>query len=96
MVLRSQRLEITMTFNPRHLPSRPHLEDEDRSSTDAVTAFLEPLRGTASFVTYSSAARHFLRWLDLRRIPLASVDATAVARFAKHRCRCPRSSTTPL
>ncbi len=85
-----------MTFSPHHLPSRPDSEDANPASADAVTVFLEPLRGTASFVNYSSAARHFLHWLDLRRIRLASVDATTVARFAKHRCRCPRYSPAQL
>src|SRR5712671_896723 len=85
-----------MIFNPRHLLFRPRLADDAPSSTDAVTAFLEPLRGTASFVNYGSAARHFLHWLDRRRLPLASVGATTVARFAKHQCRCPRYSPAQL
>lgn len=85
-----------MIFNPRHLLFRPRLADDAPSSTDAVTAFLEPLRGTASFVNYGSAARHFLHWLDRRRLPLASVGATSVARFAKHQCRCPRYSPAQL
>ena len=85
-----------MIFNPRHLLFRPRLADDAPSSTDAVTAFLEPLRGTASFINYGSAARHFLHWLDRRRLPLASVDATTVARFAKHQCRCPRYSPAQL
>lgn len=85
-----------MTFTPRHLPSRPHLRDKDCSSTDAVTAFLKPLRGAATLVNYGSAARHFLHWLDQRRISLVSVDATTIARFAKHRCHCPRYSPARL
>jgi site-specific recombinase XerD len=85
-----------MTLNPRHLPPRPHLKNQDDSSTDAVSAFLEPLRGAASFVNYGSAARHFLHWLDQRRISLVSVDATTIARFEKHRCNCPRYSPAQL
>lgn len=85
-----------MTFNPRHLLLRPPLADHAPSSTDAVTAFLEPLRGTASFIDYGRAARHFLHWLDRRRLPLASVDATTVARFAKHQCHCSRYSPAQL
>lgn len=84
-----------MTFSSRHLPLLPDPED-DLCSVDALAAFLEPLRGTASFVNYSSAARHFLHWLDCRSIPLIDVDATTVARFAKHRCRCPRYSPAQL
>ena len=85
-----------MVFNPRRLLLRPRLADDVRSSTDPVTAFLEPLRGTASFIKYGSAARHFLHWLDRRHIPLASVGATTVARFAKHQCCCPRYSPAQL
>lgn len=79
-----------MALNPYHLSSRLRLKDPDDSPTDAVSAFLEPLRGTDSFVKYGSAARHFLHWLDQRRISLVNVDATTIARFAKHRCHCPR------
>ncbi len=85
-----------MTFSPRHLPARPDPQDETRASADAITEFLERFRSTASFVNYGSAARHFLHWLGLRGIRLASVDATTVARFAKHRCRCPRYSPAQL
>lgn len=85
-----------MTSNPRQLLLRARLADDAPSSTDAVTAFLEPLRGTASFINYGSAARHFLHWLDRRGLPLASVSATTVARFARHQCRCPRYSPAQL
>src|SRR5208283_1733399 len=49
-----------------------------------------------TLVNYGSAARHFLHWLDQRRISLVSVDATTIARFAKHRCHCPRYSSARL
>ena len=64
-----------------------------------VSAFLEHLRSTRSpriSRHYSSAARHFLLWLDRCRIPATSADDTIVDRFARHRCRCPRYSRREL
>jgi site-specific recombinase XerD len=60
-----------------------------------VAAFLDHLRGVGSpgvLQLHGSAARHFLVWLDRRRIPLTSVDDAVVARFAQHQCRCHRYS----
>ncbi|MGO9544535.1 MAG: hypothetical protein ACLPPF_07055, partial [Rhodomicrobium sp.] len=61
--------------------------------------FLDHLRGefpSGLFQRYSSPARHFLFWLNERRIPVASVDDTVVDRFARHRCRCARYSPREL
>ena len=63
-----------MMFDAHHLPVRSQTDAANRASTDAAAAFLEPMRGTASFVIYGSAARHFLCWLDRRRVPISSVD----------------------
>jgi site-specific recombinase XerD len=75
-------------------------EAESAARDDAlVPAFLDDLRGTlspGSFRHYSSAARHFLVWLDRCRIPVANVDDTIVNRFARHRCRCPHYSSAAL
>lgn len=43
-----------------------------------------------------SAARHLLRWATDRQIPINDLDATAVDRFARHRCRCGRYSAAQL
>lgn len=56
-----------------------------------VQAFLGQRRGSRTsgqHLSYAAAARHFMFWLDKRRIPLISVDETVVRRFAKHRCDC--------
>jgi hypothetical protein len=39
-----------------------------------------------------SAARHFLKWAQARRIQTRDLDASAVDRFLRHRCRCDRYS----
>jgi site-specific recombinase XerD len=85
-----------MMFDAHHLPVRSQTDAANRASTDAAAAFLEPMRGTASFVIYGSAARHFLCWLGRRRIPISSVDMAIVRRFTKHRCCCPRYSAKQL
>jgi len=43
-----------------------------------------------------SAARHFLKWAKAHEIAYRDLDATAVDRFARHRCRCGRYSTGQL
>lgn len=43
-----------------------------------------------------SAARHFLKWTAAHGIARANLDAAAVDRFARHRCRCGRYSPRPL
>ncbi|WFU13339.1 tyrosine-type recombinase/integrase (plasmid) [Rhizobium sp. CB3090] len=63
---------------------------------DAVTEFLAPMRGKAGIFRYSSAARHFLFWLDQNRTQLSSVNASTVRRFANHACSCPRYSAVQL
>lgn len=85
-----------MIFDAHHLPACSQTDCADRGSTDAVAEFLEPMRGTSSFVNYGSAARHFLFWLKQNRISVSSVDVAIVHRFAKHRCRCPRYSPKQL
>lgn len=37
-----------------------------------------------------SAARHFLKWASAHDLPYKDLDAAAVDRFARHRCRCGR------
>jgi site-specific recombinase XerD len=77
------------------------LAEADRagSSHGLAVAFLDHLRDAGSLGAlglHGSAARHFLSWLESRRIPLASVDDTVVDRFARHRCRCSRYSPRML
>ena len=43
-----------------------------------------------------SAARHFLTWADAHRIAIRDLDAEAVDRFSRHRCRCGRYSPDQL
>ena len=43
-----------------------------------------------------SAARHFLKWATTRGITHTTLDAAAVDRFARHRCRCGRHSPGQL
>lgn len=43
-----------------------------------------------------SAARHFLKWAKAQEIAYRDLDATAVDRFARHRCRCGRYSPGQL
>ena len=43
-----------------------------------------------------SAARHFLQWAADRRVAIKDLDAAAVGRFARHRCRCGRYSSAQL
>ncbi len=53
-----------------------------------LTEYLNTQRGIPSFASRASAARHFVYWLRLRRVPVDQVDATVVERFARHRCQC--------
>jgi site-specific recombinase XerD len=85
-----------MIFDAHHLPPRVQTNYAGRESTDGLAEFLEQMRGTPAFVSYGSAARHFLFWLNRSRIPISSVDVAIVRRFAKHRCRCPRYSPKQL
>ena len=62
------------------------------SPEDTVRAFLEPMRGTAAFVTYGSAARHFLHWLEIGGIAIGEVNQSIIQRFADHDCSCLRYS----
>ncbi|CCV09134.1 Phage integrase [Mesorhizobium metallidurans STM 2683] len=43
-----------------------------------------------------SAARHFLKWAGAHDIAYKDLDAAAVDRFARHRCRCGRYSPRQL
>ena len=43
-----------------------------------------------------SAARHFLKWATTHGITHTDLDAAAVDRFARHRCRCGRYSPGQL
>jgi hypothetical protein len=43
-----------------------------------------------------SAARHFLKWATDRRVAIKDLDAAAISRFARHRCRCGRYSAAQL
>ena len=63
-----------------------------------LSSFLAPLRegSTGSFANYSSAARHFLYWLDRQGIAVSDIDDGIVRRFAKHRCSCPCYSSRVL
>jgi integrase len=66
---------------------------EEGVSTDALLAeYLDVLRASPSFGTRTSAARHFMHWLRLRRILLGGIDAAVIEAFSRHRCRCPRFS----
>jgi integrase len=44
--------------------------------------------------SYLQAASHLGRWLDDRGIPLAMLSDDALARFARHRCRCAGAGCT--
>ncbi|WBU54962.1 hypothetical protein [Paracoccus sp. SCSIO 75233] len=43
-----------------------------------------------------SAARHFLKWAQARKVPVRDLDASAIGRFLRHRCRCGRYSPNQL
>lgn len=76
-------------------PSSSDGELEQGASRHAdvlLAEYLDAQRGSPAFASHASAARHFLYWLRLRRIPLSGVDASVVQGFARHRCRCPRYS----
>ena len=53
-----------MIFDAHHLPAHSRTDCVNLRSTDALAEFLEPMRGTWSFVLDGSAARHFLFWLN--------------------------------
>jgi integrase len=88
-------------MTPQHTPSVCHPAEAGRADPHRglVAAFLDHLRDAGLpgiFPLQGSAARHFLAWIERRRIPLASVDDAVVARFARHRCHCPRYSPRSL
>lgn len=85
----------------KHSPSRHHLAKAGPGTpNDALAlAFLDHLGGARTSGRsrhYSSAARHFLLWLDRCRIPVTSIDDAIVDRFARHRCHCSRYSARQL
>lgn len=87
------------TTGHSHSDCRADGDSALRPDDHLVAAFIDDLRGTHAPGTlwgYMGAARHFLLWLARRRIPLSSVDDTAVERFARHRCRCPRYRSQAL
>ena len=43
-----------------------------------------------------SSARHFLKWAADRRVAIKDLEAAAISRFARHRCRCGRYSAAQL
>lgn len=43
-----------------------------------------------------SAARHFLKWAQARKVPVRDLDASVVDRFLSHRCSCGRYSPKQL
>lgn len=55
-----------------------------------LAEYLETQRDIPSFGNRASAARHFICWLQVRRVPIGRVDATVVERFAHHQCHCSR------
>jgi site-specific recombinase XerD len=85
-----------MTFSNRKLPERPTATVAHPDFKDALTQFLEPVRGKSVFVSYGAAVRHFVHWLRVRRISLCDVDVSTVDRFARHKCSCPRYRPEPL
>lgn len=85
-----------MTFSTRKLPERPTATVAHPDINDALTQFLEPLRGTSVSVSYGATVRHFVHWLSVRRIPFCDVDVSTIDRFARHKCSCPRYHPEPL
>lgn len=43
-----------------------------------------------------SVARHFLKWAQVRNVSVRDLNASAVERFLRHRCRCGRYSPNQL
>ena len=76
---------------PSNSPLGKHAEAVDR---DLVrTYFADNPRLSAGAL---SAARHFLKWARAHKIPTRDLDASAVDRFLRHRCRCGRYSPAQL
>lgn len=85
-----------MPLDAHHRPDPKPAKHSNSYFCDAVAEFLAPMRGKGGVLRYSSAARHFLFWLDQNRIPLSSVNAPTVRRFANHTCSCPHYSAAQL
>jgi site-specific recombinase XerD len=65
------------------------LQHRQKVQADTLLAnYLDAQRGCRSFRRRASAARHFLHWLRLRRVPLSQVDVSVAERFKRHRCQC--------
>jgi site-specific recombinase XerD len=77
--------------SPSNSPLGGHLEADDRTLVRTYCADNPRLSAGAL-----SAARHFLKWARARKIPIRDLDASAVDRFLRHRCRCDRYSPTQL
>jgi integrase/recombinase XerD len=54
-----------------------------------LTSQLTSIGHTRLTVTnYGDAARHFAEWLRRSEIVLVDIDDSAIAQFARHRCKC--------
>lgn len=81
-----------MITSPPSSPDGPLEEGGSRRADVLLAEYLDAQCGAPAFASHASAARHFLYWLRLRRIPLSGIDASIVQGFERHRCRCPRYS----
>jgi site-specific recombinase XerD len=88
--LNSRRTPL-MTPPSNSRPSDPGVVSDDRALIQSYLA--QHPRLTAGAL---SAARHFLKWATTHRITHTDLDAAAVDRFARHRCRCGRYSPGQL
>lgn len=69
-----------------------------RSSSDPCAAVLDDHALVQGYLAHHpklaagalSAARHFLKWANVHDLAYKDLDAAAVDRFARHRCRCGR------
>ncbi|MFV0384551.1 tyrosine-type recombinase/integrase [Paracoccus sp. (in: a-proteobacteria)] len=77
--------------SPSNSPLGGHTEAEDRTLVRAYFANNPRLSAGAL-----SAARHFLKWARAREISIKDLDASALDRFLRHRCRCGRYSPAQL
>jgi site-specific recombinase XerD len=74
----------------------PRLLDLHASMVGRFVADRVTGRSAQSKALARSSARHFLRWLGDRHVPIEAIDDDVVARFGRHRCRCPRYSPRQL
>ena len=69
--------------SPSNSPLGGHAEADDRT---LVRRYFTDNPGLSAGAL--SAARHFLKWVRARKIPIRDLDVSAVNRFLRHRCRC--------